>query len=296
MMNIDWKEMAKEENLPADFIEEFKHVLDWTTLSHTQEWDESFIETYQEYVNWKHISFSQILSESFIEKYHNKVDWDAISGYQTLSEEFIEKFEKRLSWNRVSKHQKLSEPFLEKHANKIFWNVISGTQRLSERFIEKHEKKLDWARIFALQDLSVPYIMKHLSRLPISCILDQKESNEHTTLTKEDKQYITEKYEAYWKKFISFYNVKEGEFSIHFEEKQFPYINQYFNALKIHYKLQDERILVELYEIFPNKTYTQKRYTEELELSLIQDEAFYHLLKRYISEKENVQNYRLVFM
>ena len=119
-----WSYISRYQELPEDFIREFKDYVDWYFISTKQKPSESFIREFKDYVDWYCISKYQKLSEGFIREFKDKLGWACISKYQKLSESFIREFKYKVDWHCISKYQKLSNEFTEEFKDKLYLNKI----------------------------------------------------------------------------------------------------------------------------------------------------------------------------
>ena len=118
--NVNWASVSKRQDLPEDFIHEFKDKLCWLYICIYQSLTEDFIEKHKSYIPWKWISKYQKLSQKFIHRYREVLNWDMICTYQILSSKFIEEHHRYVKWLKIANHQhNLDAGFLAKHNNDI---------------------------------------------------------------------------------------------------------------------------------------------------------------------------------
>ena len=119
-----WSYISRYQELPEDFIREFKDKVDWCWISIYQKLSENFIREFKDKVDWFRISIYQKLSENFIREFKDCVNWCCISARQKLSEDFIREFQDKVDWLWISISQKLSNEFIEEFKDKLYLNKI----------------------------------------------------------------------------------------------------------------------------------------------------------------------------
>lgn len=154
----DWKLACKMQQLPADTMDEYGHLMDW--------------EDVQKY---------QVLTPNVIKGMHDIIDFRVIlqvPGYPSETLEFIIMFLKKKYPNALQEvvrlmttHQKLDDAFLENFLDMVPLDILVERQTLSDKFIRANFKRLSMDRLVRFQKLSVEFMEEHFGEMDPMAIL-----------------------------------------------------------------------------------------------------------------------------
>lgn len=169
--NICWIGLVNKSKMDEKLIRQ--HLLElrgsysfWSDVASQQKLSEQFIEDYKDHINWRIVSSAQTLSEQFIDKYKDEVDWRYIVSKQKLSQKFIEEHIKDFPadfgcrwWNDIVRYQKVGKTFMRRYRDKIRWydiktNLLEHMKLESKvdldfvnKMIEDYEKKVSKRKV-----------------------------------------------------------------------------------------------------------------------------------------------------
>ena len=179
---IDFYNLALNQNLADDIIEKYEKHLDWDIISQEQLLKLQTIVKYNKKINWKllplNIRTQYLFNDTFILLFQKENIWDNIGWMDQATIECLWGFQKLITkngWLTIIEHKQLSNDNIEDFINNIMpqlninelecWDIISINQKLSEEFIEKYQDKIIWESISLFQELSWDIIQKFSKKI-----------------------------------------------------------------------------------------------------------------------------------
>jgi hypothetical protein len=176
--NIDFYNVALNQNLNDEILEKYQDKLDWNIISQEQLLRIQTIIKYKDKINWSllplNIKTQYLFNDSFVLVFQKENIWDNIGWMDRVTTECLWEYKNLITnqgWLSIIEHKELEEEKLEEFLNNIFsnlnvkeseiWNIICTNQKLSEEFIEKHKDKIDWHSVSLFQNLSWEFIKKY---------------------------------------------------------------------------------------------------------------------------------------
>jgi len=177
IQNIDFYNLALNQNLADDIIEKYEKHLDWDIISQEQLLKLQTVIKYNKKINWSllplNLKTQYLFNDTFILIFQKENIWDNIGWMDKVTIECLWEFKNLITnkgWLTIIEHKQLPNDKIEDFINNImpqlninefeFWDIISINQKLSEEFIEKYQDKIIWESISLFQELSWDIIQK----------------------------------------------------------------------------------------------------------------------------------------
>jgi hypothetical protein len=82
LTKLDWLRISVSNNLPEEFIREFKDKVCWGEISALQNLSEEIMRECKDKIVWTNISRKQKLSNEFLIEFEDKIDWKTYFCFQ----------------------------------------------------------------------------------------------------------------------------------------------------------------------------------------------------------------------
>ena len=165
MDEVDWYTLSKYQNLPEEFIREFKDYVLWTEISKFQQLSEEFIREFADQLDWYYICRDQKLSEELMSDFREYLHWRTICVYQTLSEDFIDDFQDYIFWDCILHCQNVSFQFLIDHIEFFDFEDYTLYYYISEDVIRQLKDYVNWKYVSKYSSLSEEFIREFQDKL-----------------------------------------------------------------------------------------------------------------------------------
>lgn len=92
LTKLDWLRISVSNNLPEEFIREFKDKLCWGEISALQNLSEEIMRECKNEIVWTNISRKQKLSNEFLIEFDDKIDWKTYFCFQDADFIILKKY------------------------------------------------------------------------------------------------------------------------------------------------------------------------------------------------------------
>jgi len=207
---IDFYNLALNQNLPDEIIDKYEKYLNWDIISQEQLLKLETLVKYNKKINWSllplNLKTQYLFNDTFILVFQKENIWDNIGWMDKVTIDCIWENKNLLTnkgWFSIIEHKELSTDKIEDFINNIIpqlninvdecWEIISINQKLSEEFIEKYQDKLNWSSISLFQELSWNFIQKFNKKIILKNLSNNDCLNENLiNLIKENNELFND--------------------------------------------------------------------------------------------------------
>ncbi|MGD1841924.1 MAG: hypothetical protein ACFB0B_13670 [Thermonemataceae bacterium] len=163
--------------------------INWKMLAKREQLSETFIEAHLDQLNWLHISKFQSLSNSFIYTYADRLDWNALSENQALSTNILLDFSDRIRWKKATLNPQLDAEAKLVATYKGNLEKLLQKEQVSVDFLRKYSTYLDWEVVSATQAIPEKHIQTFIEKINFSSLLQHPKAYSEKMLKKYSRHF-----------------------------------------------------------------------------------------------------------
>lgn len=185
LQELDWKNLAFNQNLTDEVIEKYQDKWDWDIISQEQLLTLNIVSKFHLKLNWEvmpmNLKTQYLFNDSFVLFFQDKPIWNNIGWMDKVTADCLWQFKHRitpLGWYSILEHKELPYenlvsfiddimPLEPKLDSKRCWSLICESQHLDETLLDKYHAHLDWSQVSMFQNLSWELIEKYASDIDL---------------------------------------------------------------------------------------------------------------------------------